>query len=134
MQTKKKIYVIMLVLLATILIVVAYSVWTHNTIIHIDEPFQVESNLPAEVKASPGEELTYYIQVNNKGSTDLMAVLTYTVDPSGRCTITPPSGTWQLVKSAGSVIFEISIKIHGDAPPGEITINWAIERASPPNR
>lgn len=131
METRKKAYMITLLLLSTVVIVLAYSVWTHNTIIYVDEPFQIASELPSEVKAYPGEELNYYISVYNEGSTVLRAVLTYTVEPSGRCTITPPSGTSLLVKPGDVVVFDISIRIHGDAPPGAITINWTIERASP---
>jgi hypothetical protein len=117
----------------TVAVVYAVIVWKYTTEITVQEPFEVKTNLPAEISLYPGT-YNYWINVTNHGGEPLNATLYYTVTTTN-CTviISPASGTSYIVNASNTVSIPVSITISVDEYPanGMATIDWWIERVKP---
>lgn len=132
-KNMRKTMVLFLALLGFAFVVYGAIIWTKTTVVRIEEPFNIESNLPAELVLYPGnKEGPYYIKVTNNGKGEYTAILYYNVNASQgvKFTITPDSGTSKDIKPGVTDSFEIYIEIHGDSASGTLTIDWWIERES----
>jgi hypothetical protein len=113
-----------------VLTVYAIVVWQWKTQITVREPFEIETNLPAEISLYPGSH-SYWINVTNQGGENLNATLCYDITTTNcNVTITPANETSYIVEASKTVSIPVSITISIDGYPanGTATIDWWIER------
>jgi hypothetical protein len=129
----KKLTVLTAIAIMTVAVVYAVIVWKYTTEITVKEPFEVKTNLPAEISLYPGT-YDYWITVTNHGGEPLNATLYYTVTTTNcNVTITPANKTSYNIPAGETTTISVSITISVDGYPanGTATIDWWIERVKP---
>ena len=129
-NTKRIITIATVAFIAFAAIACAITVWKYTTKITVLEPFEVKTNLPAEVSLYPGS-YSYWINVTNHGGENLNATLHYTIT-TVNCdvSVSPSNGTSYKVEAGKTVSISITItvSIDGYQANGTATIDWWIER------
>jgi hypothetical protein len=132
-NTKRIITIATVAFIAFAAIAYAIIVWQWTTKITVKEPFEVKTNLPTEASLYPGTYNGYWINVTNHGGEVFKAILHYAIT-TVNCSvgITPADGTSYTVGAGETVSIPITITIALNSyAPGNLTINWWIERVSP---
>ena len=107
-----------------------YTGFLASRIVELNEPFEIKTELPSELKLDPGDEVTYKISVTNNGQHTYTATFTYTVtaDPGVEYKISPASGEQKTLGPGEKWDILVTISIPESSASGTLTITWQIER------